>query len=315
MDVDCVVNKMQLMYYYHTRRKGPEAVQMAREAVQLRILSLLDDFSDLHAAAMIDRSFYETYKKNELMLMRSVLKSEAKKRLSDPLYLPGRVLGTSPAIGRNGFEEQETGLAKTVSVKKNSMPAMATTIGPLNPVSYFDVSDDDDDNEFEGGDKVEAVGDGDLNIADPMELDSPPLMRNDSGRSSLKMVTREEAERILWPPSSRSSTPPTSPNYTPSSQVSPSYHSGQAQAPRQHSLPRPPLRLHQRQIQRASAPVEANSAAAAVDPSPGNKEKFLAGDGLVVTEHKSLLPLPSENKHLRETYERLVGLRVDGTAG
>lgn len=294
---------MQLMYYYHTRRKGPEAVQMAREAVRLRILTHLDNFADLHAAAMVDRSFYETYKKNELALMRGVLKKEAMRRRSDPV---SSALSRR-AAGNEGFGEEESHGTRTMrpagSVKKNSMPAMPTTTGRLDhQVSYFDVSDDDEDD-------GEATGDEDGSDVDPMYLDSSPHMRENTTRSSPNMVTREEAERILWPPSPRSSQLLPSPAYSVTAQASTS-----TRIPRQQQSPTKPSTYRQ-QGQRKSTPAALTVDVPVTITDTGNKEKFLAGSGgLVVGEHKSLLPLSSE-KHLRETYERLVGLRVDGPSG
>ena len=275
---------------------------MAREAVRLRILELLDNFTDLHSAAMIDRSFYEAYKKNELALMRGVLKKEAMRRRSDPLSAPRRQAATE----RQSFGEEggyQTRITRPVgSVKKNSMPAMPTTTGRLDhQVSYFDVSDDDDDDD----EKVGGVHGSDAEV---MELNSPPYTGNDTARSSLNMVTREEAERILWPPSPTEGILLLPPSYSTSMQASESVRA----SPQQQSST-----TYKQQGQRPSAPATTTTTdePTASIPNMGNKEKFLAGSGgLVVAEHKSLLP-PSSEKHLRETYERLVGLRVDGPSG
>ncbi|QSZ36992.1 hypothetical protein DSL72_009084 [Monilinia vaccinii-corymbosi] len=53
--------------------------EAAREAVSLRILSLLENIEDLHAAAMIDKTFYGTYIKNEGRLLRNVVKAGLKR--------------------------------------------------------------------------------------------------------------------------------------------------------------------------------------------------------------------------------------------
>lgn len=45
------------------------------EHIRLRVLSDIDDLDDLHAAAMINRYWYDTYKTHELYLMRNILRA------------------------------------------------------------------------------------------------------------------------------------------------------------------------------------------------------------------------------------------------
>ncbi|KAF7862697.1 hypothetical protein EAF04_007570 [Stromatinia cepivora] len=52
--------------------------EATRDAVSLRILSLLDNLEDLHAAAMIDKTFYGAYIKNEGRLLRNIVKAGLK---------------------------------------------------------------------------------------------------------------------------------------------------------------------------------------------------------------------------------------------
>lgn len=353
---------MQVMYYYHTRRKGDDAIRASREAVELRILSLLDNLGDLHAAAMVNRSFYDTYKKNELLLMRGILKREAMRRRSDPssLMSPSSSSSSSPgklgrpqksapvAMGNGGarywmksFENQQQLLRRYQQYQHyGSMEARcSTSILPGNnaaaipvandecekeepaaasvPVSYFDVSDDDDEEDEDGNagtssqDNNEERGerrDSDVTVTKQSGTVMTTMRRDedDTRRDSISaMVTREEAEQILWPPklsdsndnNSSSSSNMTSPSSLPPSYTFASTHTTTTVTPNtNHAGDQVP-----RQQQQGST---------AAEDGPGNKEKFLGdGAGLVPTEHKSLLP--SENKHLRETYNRLVGLRVD----
>ena len=64
-------------------RKESDTVTAANEAISLRILSHLDDLQDLHAAAMVNKSFYAAYKKHELALMKSLLKKNRRTLSSD----------------------------------------------------------------------------------------------------------------------------------------------------------------------------------------------------------------------------------------
>ncbi|KAL7793718.1 hypothetical protein V8C37DRAFT_84343 [Trichoderma ceciliae] len=46
------------------------------EEIRLQILGEMEDLEDLQAAARINRAFYETYKRNELQLMRNILRAD-----------------------------------------------------------------------------------------------------------------------------------------------------------------------------------------------------------------------------------------------
>jgi hypothetical protein len=59
-----------------------EPQDTGHELVALRIFSLLDDLEDIHAAAMIGKAWYSVYRKNELSIMRNLVKS--KKRKTSP---------------------------------------------------------------------------------------------------------------------------------------------------------------------------------------------------------------------------------------
>ena len=51
------------------------------ESIYLRVLWQLDSLEDIHSAAMASRGFYETFKKNELSLMRNVVRGERRRTL------------------------------------------------------------------------------------------------------------------------------------------------------------------------------------------------------------------------------------------
>ena len=58
------------------------ATMSSNEAICLRILSHLDDEDDLASAAMIDKGFYGTYKRNEASLLRKVMKAVRRRTMS-----------------------------------------------------------------------------------------------------------------------------------------------------------------------------------------------------------------------------------------
>ena len=60
-------------------QKEPDPVDTANETISLRILSYLDDLQDLHATAMVNKSFYSAFKKHELTLMRNLIKAGKRK--------------------------------------------------------------------------------------------------------------------------------------------------------------------------------------------------------------------------------------------
>lgn len=60
-------------------QKDSNSTTAAEEAVRLRILSYLEDLQDLHSMAMVNKSFYSTFKKHELTLMRNLIKTRERK--------------------------------------------------------------------------------------------------------------------------------------------------------------------------------------------------------------------------------------------
>ncbi|KAM3083860.1 hypothetical protein ACMFMG_002029 [Clarireedia jacksonii] len=54
------------------------SIVLSTEAITLRILSYLDTLEELQAVAMTDKNFYGTYKRNEVYLLRSIVKAKTK---------------------------------------------------------------------------------------------------------------------------------------------------------------------------------------------------------------------------------------------
>ncbi|KAH8660802.1 hypothetical protein BGZ60DRAFT_381714 [Tricladium varicosporioides] len=66
---------------YKGRRSRREAA-ISNEDISFRILSYIDDLEHLTNAAMIDKSFYRAYKRNEASLLKNVVKAERRRTLS-----------------------------------------------------------------------------------------------------------------------------------------------------------------------------------------------------------------------------------------
>ncbi|PQE33650.1 nuclear pore protein [Rutstroemia sp. NJR-2017a WRK4] len=58
------------------------SIALSTEAITLRILSYLDTLEELQAVAMIDKNFYGAYKRNELYLLRNIVKAKTKSETS-----------------------------------------------------------------------------------------------------------------------------------------------------------------------------------------------------------------------------------------
>jgi hypothetical protein len=67
-----------LEYPKETRK----AAALSNEDISLRILSHLDNMSDLNSAAMIDKSFYHAYKRNEATLLKNIMRAQRKRTIS-----------------------------------------------------------------------------------------------------------------------------------------------------------------------------------------------------------------------------------------
>ncbi|RYP55199.1 hypothetical protein DL768_000193 [Monosporascus sp. mg162] len=273
---------------HHRHAQGRPCLAESSEAVRLRILGMLDDLNDLHAAAMVSRSWYDTYKKNELALMRGILR-----RRTDRL-----------SFGRaHGAVDVDDGGAG--AIKDGTVTTSVARRDPTFPVSCFEESDDDDGDDASESDCCDDAADGEAAVDESHGNDSgvninalTPTTSEDSGHSSLDaMMTREEAEQILWPPSIGSSS--TMPSPSPPLPIIPTKTSSiMTAAIRGHQLLQRRRRQQQQQQQQQRASTAADQA---------SREKFLGG-GFAFTEHKTLLP--DENKHPRETYERLIGMPV-----
>ncbi|TVY27577.1 hypothetical protein LHYA1_G004042 [Lachnellula hyalina] len=63
-------------------RKAKWFRSSSNESVSLRVLSQIDNLEDLSSAAMIDKTFYSAYKRNEASLLKNVMKAERRRTIS-----------------------------------------------------------------------------------------------------------------------------------------------------------------------------------------------------------------------------------------
>ncbi|KAJ6446983.1 arthropod defensin domain-containing protein [Purpureocillium lavendulum] len=198
------------------------------DTVRLRILQALDDVDDLHAAALTNRGFYDTYQRHELSLIRRFLRADRIRRASE----------------RNTGHEEDK-VPKEVSDRMKEEVVQTE----LDARTISEVFDEDDDGE--AGSDNESLSDASTASAhdvllhhqpgDPPKYDgnsSPPTrgrtspttprqspmdVRQPSRTSPTKQpdvitaaiedddvmrMTEEEARRILWPDSILDTEPP-----------------------------------------------------------------------------------------------------------
>lgn len=227
------------------------------ESVCLRIMSSVNNFDDLHAVAVANRTFYSAFKQNELVLMRRLVKSKRRQTLSILLADNG-----GPLSSGTERHDQDKALLR---VKEDMATATATlTIGSESAGQSTSDERHDymADGHFQG--QQQQHTDGSMGSKGGVSLHGQSLA--DTG--DVHPMTEEEARQILWPDQ-----PP-----------DPRHHDGTvgyATANGERAPPQPPpLRL-----------------AAPVPREEGGGEKFLAGELAVVqaVEEKALVVLGDKN--------------------
>lgn len=81
---------------------------MSNQDISLRILYHIDNLEDLNSAAMIDRTFYNAYKRNEAELLKNVMKAERKRTLSSQAFI-----GIGKSISKGKRTKKQDGTAKS----------------------------------------------------------------------------------------------------------------------------------------------------------------------------------------------------------
>ncbi|KAH6705150.1 hypothetical protein DL95DRAFT_338622 [Leptodontidium sp. 2 PMI_412] len=174
---DAVELEAPIEYTRDTKRE----TAMFNEDVSLRILSHLENMEDLNSAAMIDKTFYLAYKRNEATLLKNVFKAERRRTLSQ---VNPDIAGVRKGLRPNPQKPSPLNISipnsneepKSLAADRLRFPPAATAGSDTDSNDLYDASpafspidDEDDDDEVE-------------------EVDELPM-------------SEEEAHRILWPDS------------------------------------------------------------------------------------------------------------------
>lgn len=239
-----------------------ELAKRAREEVALTIMGHLDNLEDVYNAALINKSFFAAFKNNELAVMKGLIKKTSKLP-TQRWTVEGATNKRQARAEMKALRGEKARLKKNITDNNSSdvvdgndaydgMAAGGRSVAELQ--SAFDEDSEGDD---DGGDAESES----LIVADDSRLPSPPEL----GEAQVEM-TREEAERILWPDRSDEAglSPPRLPQPSPQSQ-------GDDRAP--------------------------------VGRAREQSEKFRAGDLIFTTVEEKILVI-GENKYLREEHDR-----------
>ncbi|KAM6507888.1 hypothetical protein FSOLCH5_013087 [Fusarium solani] len=266
------------------------------EIIRLRIMCELGELEDLHAAAMINRAYYETFKKHELFLMRNILRMD-RKRAGARQHIP---------ITINTNEEK---------VLKEESDILKTTVGDTADAITIMTEGDDDDVEYTDSDD------------DSLYSSQAPSVQRSVPRSSF---SRGPDRRGSTEPSVVSAgSPVRTPRPRPETPTSRSTRSGTPTTPRQAPVDLPPPAAtspakptvdHNEEIDEPPLTVEEarrilwpDEVIEAVAPPPppgveGIREKFRAGDPAFEERLEEKTLVPTGDKQLRSEHDRRVGL-------
>ncbi|KAF5534960.1 hypothetical protein FMEXI_11041 [Fusarium mexicanum] len=269
------------------------------EIVRLRILCQLDEIDDLHTAAMINRAYYETYKKHELYLMRNILRMD-RKRTATRSHIPigpttneekvlrdeSEVLKRTPADTADGITlhsvvETEGDYTDSDS---DSDSLYSTSVTPSLPRSAATTSTTTRGRDYQGS-------------SDPMRItDSPartPRARTGTPTSRSTGIGSPTTPRqaVFDPPP-----PPTT-------------------APPITTIDEPPLTVEEaNRILWPEDAIRASESPLPIAPTgiEGIREKFRAGDPAFDAGLEEKTLVPTGEKQLRSEHDRQVGLLKGG---
>jgi hypothetical protein len=155
----------------------PDVARRATQDVALQIMKQLDDLEDVYSAALINKAFFEAFKKNELLLLR-VLLGKTKN--------PERWTINGASNKKEARDEMKT--LRDTKLELQKTQAMVALDG---------IEDHASEHSCEQSDMVSTV-----------EMDMAGLSLNGESLPDEKM-TREEAEKIMWAATQHSTAPTT----------------------------------------------------------------------------------------------------------
>ncbi|KAH6980925.1 hypothetical protein BKA56DRAFT_632605 [Ilyonectria sp. MPI-CAGE-AT-0026] len=270
------------------------------ESIRLRIMCEIGELDDLHAAAMTNRAYFETYKKHELFLMRNILRMDRKRA--------GTLRQQIPLI-INNMEEK---VLKTESDElKTAVGDNADGVTLRSDDDDEDYSDSDDDMSLYSSSLAPSVNrsagrDSFSQGADRQRSADPVTVRTGSPTRTEGSSTDTPTARSISPASPM--TPRQSPTEPPQAAVTlavePSFT-------RTDEIDEPPLTVEE--ANRILWPESAIQAVAASSMNPlcgveGQREKFRVGDPALAEGLEEKTLVPTGEKQLRSEHDRRVGL-------
>lgn len=207
------------------------------DSIRLQILGEVDDLSDLHAAAQINKGFYETYQTHELTLMRHILRADRFRN------------GSIAVAQRSGNSEDKILKLESDKIKEEGPIEGADAVTIMT--EDYDLSDEDDEDDLDGIGGTETPPGHPISSSQPLSIEPPRYTEDERGSSGDAAspttprqagiddqvpsrisprkpdetvtvhieeppMTDEEARRILWPepltPESPTPISPPSPN-------------------------------------------------------------------------------------------------------
>ncbi|KAF4338695.1 hypothetical protein FBEOM_7401 [Fusarium beomiforme] len=268
------------------------------EIVRLRILCQLDELDDLHTAAMINRAYYETYKKHELYLMRNILRMDRKRTVTRN-HIPIGPVTNEEKVLRDESEVLKRTPADTAD--GITLHSVVETEG-----DYTD-SDDDDDSLYSTSVTPSlprsAATTSTTTRARSYQGSSDPALITDSPARTPRARTGT--------PTSRSTGigPPTTPRQTGFDPPPPTA------APPITTIDEPPLTVEEaNRILWPEEAIRASESPLSIPPSgiEGIREKFRAGDPAFDAGLEEKTLVPTGEKQLRSEHDRQVGLLKGG---
>lgn len=252
------------------------------DSIRLQVLSQIDDLDDLHAAAQVNRGFYETYQSHELTLMRNILRAD---RIRN---------GSFGQPYRGGNSEDKMLKQESDKIKEEGPIENADGITLISEEDYEGLSDEDEDD-----------------LTDTAEETATTSGNNTptTTRAAVVLAEHLNGER---PPSQEGTSPDPTPRQS----------SLDASVPARSSPTKPPetisVHIEEAPMTHEEAqrilwpdpiiPGEPEVPITISPDEPGQREKFLWGDMSFAEGLEDKTLLVAEDKQLRSEHEERIGL-------
>jgi hypothetical protein len=139
------------------------------DSIRLRILGAIEDLGDLHAAAQVNKGFYETYQTHELTLMRNILRAD-------------RFRNGSMVIAQRGGNSEDKILKEESDKIKEEGPIEGADAVTIMTEDY-DTSDVDDEDDLDGIGGIETPPGIPVRSIGPLTIDPPRYAEEERGSS------------------------------------------------------------------------------------------------------------------------------------